>query len=78
MAQLQRMDARLDTLSDELCRVNTHVSHITRRQARLGGFVEYPSPSPEASEDEDDNGDSENDDDEDEDASSFGDNMMTA
>ena len=28
MAQLQRMDARLDTLSDELCRVNTHVGRI--------------------------------------------------
>jgi len=28
MAQLVRMDARLDTLSDELCQVNTHVSRI--------------------------------------------------
>ena len=28
MAQLQRMDARLDTLSDELCQVNTHVGRI--------------------------------------------------
>ena len=31
MAQLVRMDARLDTLSDELCQVNTRVSRITRR-----------------------------------------------
>ena len=30
MVQLQRMDARLDTLSDELCRVNTHVGRIAR------------------------------------------------
>ena len=30
MAQLQRMDARLDTLNDELCQVNTHVGHIAR------------------------------------------------
>ena len=30
MAQLVRMDARLDTLSDELCQVNTRVSHIVR------------------------------------------------
>ena len=33
MAQLVRMDARLDTLSDELCQVNTHVGRIARRQA---------------------------------------------
>ena len=31
MAQLQRMDACLDTLTDELCQVNTHVGHIARR-----------------------------------------------
>ena len=30
MAQLQHMDARLDTLSDELCQVNTHVGRIAR------------------------------------------------
>ena len=28
MAQLQRIDACLDTLSDELCQVNTHVNHF--------------------------------------------------
>ena len=79
MAQLVRMDARLDTLSDELCQVNTHVGRITQWQARLGGFVESPSPSLEASEDEDDDGDSDNDDaDEDEDASISNDDEMTA
>ena len=31
MTQLQRMDALLDTLSDELCQVNTHVGHIARQ-----------------------------------------------
>ena len=30
MAQLQRMDARLDTLINELCQVNTHVGRISR------------------------------------------------
>ena len=30
MAQLQRMDACLDTLSDELCQVNTCVGRIAR------------------------------------------------
>ena len=72
------MDARLDTLSDELCQVNTRVSHIARRQACHGGFIESPSPSPEASEAEDDDGDSnDNDDDEDEDASSPSDDEMS-
>ena len=31
MAQLVRMDARLNTLSDELCQVNTRVGRIARR-----------------------------------------------
>ena len=79
MVQLQRMDARLDTLSDELCQVNTYVGRIAQRQARLGGFVVSPSPSLKAFEDEDDDGDSnDDDDDEDEDASSFNDDEMTA
>ena len=74
------MDARLDTLSDELCQVNTHVGRIARQQACLGDFVKSSSPSPKASEDEDDEGDSDdnNDDkDEHENASSSGDDMMT-
>ena len=74
IAQLQRMDARLDTLSIELFQVNTRVGHIARRQARLGGFLESPSPLPEASEDDEaseDNDDfDDDDDDEDGDASS--------
>ena len=68
MAQLQRMDAHLDTLTTEMYQVNTRVSHIARRQAHLGGFVESPSPPPEASEDDDNSDD--DDDDEDGDASS--------
>ena len=39
MSQLQRMDARLDTLSDELCQVNTYVGRIARRQAEMGGYT---------------------------------------
>ena len=31
MAQFQHMDARLDILSDELCQLNTYISHIARR-----------------------------------------------
>ena len=46
MAQLQRMDARLDTLSTELYQVNARVGHIARRQAAMGGFAPEPTPSP--------------------------------
>ena len=80
MAQLQCMDACLDTPSDELCQATTCVGYIARWQARFGGFVKSPSPSPEAFEDEDDDGDSDDDDgddDEDEDASSSNDDTMT-
>ena len=71
MAQLQRMDAFLDTLSTKLYQVNTRVGHITRRQPCLGGFVESPSPPPEAFEAFEDNDDfDDDDDDEDRDVSS--------
>ena len=53
MAQLQHMDARLNTLSDELCQVNTCVGRIAQHQAIMGGFVTSPPPTPKASEDED-------------------------
>ena len=66
MVQLQRMDARLNILTNEMSQVTTRVGRIARRQARLGGFVASPHPSPKASEDED------------EDASSSSDEEMTA
>ena len=75
------MDARLDTLSDKLCQVNTRVGRIARRQARLGGFIDSlspsPSPSPKASKDEDDDGDSNDDGDKDDSASSPSDDEMS-
>ena len=46
MAQLQRMDAHLDTLSTELYQVNARVGHIARRQAAMGSFAPKPTPSP--------------------------------
>ena len=65
------MDARLDTLSDELCQVNTRVGCIAWRHTHLGGFTASPSPSLEASANEDgDDGAADDDEDEDEDASS--------
>ena len=76
MAQLQCVDARLDTLTTEMYQVNTRVGYIAKRQAHLGGFVKSPSPPPEASEDDDDSND--DDDDKDGDASSFSTNEMYA
>ena len=78
MAQLQRMDARLDTLSTKLYRVNVRVNRIARRQAIMGGYalkVSPPPPPPVASDSEDkddDDGDDDgaSDDDDDGDASS--------
>ena len=63
VAQLQHMDALLDTLSTELYQVNTLVGRITRRQAHLGGFVESPFPPLKASKTSEDNDNSNNDDD---------------
>ena len=66
MAQLQRMDARLDTLSTELYQVNIRVGCIARRQATMGGFAPEPTPSPPspvASDSEDDDDDDGDDDD---------------
>ena len=66
------MDACLNTLSDELCQVNTHVGCIAWRQEIVGGFVTSPPPTLEASEDENNDGAATASDDEDDgDASSF-------
>ena len=65
MAQLQRMDACLDTLSTELYQVNIRVSRIAQRQVIMGDFVPKasPPPSPMASDSEDEDGDDGEDDD---------------
>ena len=77
MAQRQRMDARLDTLSIELYQVNVHVGYVTRRQEIMGYFVPEaspPPPPPVASDsedkDDDDGDDDDASDDDDGDASS--------
>ena len=82
MAQLQRMKARLDTLSIELYQINIRVSRIARRQAAMGGFALEPTLSPphlvtsdsnaEDDDDDDDDGDGDDNDasDDDGDASS--------
>ena len=77
MAQLQRMDACLDTLFTELYQVNVRVGRIARQQASMGRFALEPTRSPPPpvasnSEDEDDG----DDDDADGDASSI-DEMST-
>ena len=77
MAQLQRMDARLDTLSTELYQVNICVGHIARRQAVMGGFaLEASPPPPTAFKAEDDDDDTSKDDD-DRDSSSSSTNEMS-
>ena len=71
MAQLQRMDARLDTLSTELYQVNVRVDRIARRQASIGGFAlkaSHSPPSPMASDSEDKDDDDGDDDDASDDA----------
>ena len=78
MVQLQRMDARLDTLFTELYQVNVRVGHIAPRQAAMGDFALEPTPSPphsvasesDAKDDDDDDGDDDNASDDDGDASS--------
>ena len=82
MAQLQRMDAHLDTLSTELYQVNIHVGCITRRQVIMGYFAPEaspPPPPPVASdfedEDDDDGDDDDASDDDDDGDASFTDEM---
>ena len=78
MAQLQCMDARLDTLSTELYQVNVHISRIAQRQVTMGDFAPEPTPSPphpvafdsNAEDDDDDDGDDDDASDDDEDARS--------
>ena len=72
-----RTDARLDTLSDELCQVNARVGRIAQRQAAMGGFTSYTSPSTPASEDESDDGSGSDDADEDNGASLPNDDEMS-
>ena len=67
MAQLQRMDTCLDTLSIKLYQMNVCVGRIARWQATMGGFTPKATLSPLPpvafdSEDEDDDDDSDDDD----------------
>ena len=77
MAKLVCMDARLDTLNDELCQVNTRVSRIARRQAVMGGFIIASSSSPPTSKDESDDGSGSDDADEGDSASLPSDDEMS-
>ena len=63
MAQLQRMDAHLDTLSKKLYQVNVCVDRIARWQATMGGFAPEatlsppPPVAPDSEDEDDDDGD---------------------
>ena len=78
MAQLQCMDAHLDTLSTKLYQVNVHVGRIAWQQTAMGGFAPEPTPSPprpvasdsDAEDDDNDDGDDDDTSDDDGDASS--------
>ena len=76
MAQLQHIDARIDTLSIELYQVNIRVGCIARRQTTMGGFAPEASPPPHhmasdfEDEDDADGDDDDASDDDDGDASS--------
>ena len=65
MAQLQRMDAHLDTLSTELYQVNVCVGYIARQQATMGGYAPeaFPPPPPLVATDSEDKDDDDGDDD---------------
>ena len=74
MAQLQCMDARLDTLSTELYQVNVRVGRIAKQQAIMGGFAPEASPLPPlvASDSNSNSEDEDDDDGDDDDASDDG------
>ena len=82
MAQLQRMDTRLDTLT-ELYQVNVCVGHIAKRQATMGGFAPEATLSPpplmasDSEDEDDDNGDEDDASDDDNGDASFTDEMST-
>ena len=69
MAQLQRMNARLDTISMKLYQVNVRVGRIARQHAAMGDFAPEPTPSPphpiasnsNSKDDDDDDGDDDGD-----------------
>ena len=75
------MDARLDTLNDELCQVNTLVGRIARHQVEMGGYT-MPStlvaPADKCdADDANDDDDADSDDEDDGDASSPSDDEMS-
>ena len=65
MAQLQRMDARLDTLSIKLYQMNVCVGRIAQWHTTMGGYAPEASPSPphvasDSEDEDDDDGDDDN------------------
>ena len=79
MAQFQRMDARLNTLSTELYQVNIRVGRTARRQATMGGFALQGTPSlPYVDSNSDDDGDDDDASEDDDDGDvNFTDEMFT-
>ena len=79
MAQLQCMDACLDTLSIEMYQVNVRVGYIARQEATIGGFAPEATPSPPSvdSDSDDDNGDDDHDSEDNDDGDASSTNKMS-
>ena len=69
MAQLQCMDARLDTLFMKLYQVNICVGRIARQYVVMGGFAPKASPPPPPMASDSNSEDEDDDDGDDDDAS---------
>ena len=80
MAQLQCMDACLNTFSTELYQMNVRVGRIAKRQVTMGSFAPEATPSPPlpmAFDSEDEDADDGDDDDASDGDASFTDEMST-
>ena len=77
MAQLMCMEAHLDTLSDELCQVNTRIGRIARRQAEMGDYTTPSTPMAFTDESNGSNSVDSSDDEDNGDASSPSDDEMS-
>ena len=83
MVPLQRMEARLDTLSTKLYQVNVRIGRIARRQTTIGCYALEASPPPpplvafDSEDKDDDDGDDDDASDDDDGDTSSTDEMST-
>ena len=70
MVQIQCVDTRLDTLSNELCQVNTRIDRIARHQVEMGDYATPSTPVASANKSDGSNSANASDDEDNGDASS--------